>query len=128
MEVSRVRDPKECPEAGTHVPPGVEVKALQPRVSSNDGEQELRLNNYAECMTNMHLKRFAGVVVEQPARHTRDVSSDGEFDKEGRGGIGCTAAVETHAAEDEPDDHERVADVMGISVVAEWGVRIRSCA
>lgn len=68
-----------------------------------------------------HVKRVAGVVVEEPAGHTGDVSANGKLDEKGGGGVGGVAAVESHAAGDEPDDHEGVADVMRIGAVAETG-------
>ena len=68
-----------------------------------------------------HVKLVAGVVVEEPAGHAGDVSADGKLDEEGGGGVGGVAAVETHTAGDEPDDHEGVTDVMRIGTVAARG-------
>jgi len=78
MEVGGVGHPEECPEAGAHMPPGVEVKALQWRVRAGSG---------ANCqpratqlhITASHLKHVASVVVEQPQRYAGNVSADGKL-------------------------------------------------
>ena len=161
MEIRGVRHPKESSEAGTHVPPGVEVETLrqcealasaaagscgwelrlqlpQTRARNTHNEEAKNENKLLsaslwrsipgicrrssnQAASTAHRQRTCEGCYKNTLREGGNARADGELDEERGRGVGGLAAVQANAAGNEPDDHERVANVMRIGAVAARG-------